>query len=201
MSALGADVNGPSRYQRTKGAAETLVRESGLDWTLFRPSVIFGREDRFLNRFAWLLKFLPIVFLGRSRARFQPVFVEDVAAAMVASLGNRESFGKTYELAGPRVYTLRELVMLAGNLTGYRRPVIGLGETLSYLQALTLEFLPGQLLTRDNYHSMQVDNVSTASFPFGIQPRALEAEAPTWLAAASPRARYRAYRGHARRAT
>jgi NADH dehydrogenase len=201
MSALGADVNGPSRYQRTKGAAETLVRESGLDWTLFRPSVIFGREDRFLNRFAWLLKFLPIVFLGRSRARFQPVFVEDVAAAMVASLGNRESFGKTYELAGPRVYTLRELVMLAGNLTGYRRPVIGLGDTLSYLQALTLEFLPGQLLTRDNYHSMQVDNVSTASFPFGIQPRALEAEAPTWLAAASPRARYRAYRGHARRTT
>jgi len=201
MSALGADVNGPSRYQRTKGAAETLVRESGLDWTIFRPSVIFGREDRFLNMFAWLLKFLPAVFLGRSRARFQPVFVEDVAAAIVSSLENRESFGKTYELAGPRVYTLRELVMLAGNLTGYRRPVIGLGDTLSYLQALTLEFLPGQLLTRDNYHSMQVDNVSTAPFPFGIQPKALEAEAPTWLAAASPRARYRAYRGHARRAT
>src|SRR3954471_8000992 len=73
MSALGADVNGPSRYPRTKGAAETLVRESGLDWTIFQPSVIFGREDRFLNMFAGLLKFLPIVFLGRSRARFQPV--------------------------------------------------------------------------------------------------------------------------------
>jgi uncharacterized protein YbjT (DUF2867 family) len=201
MSALGADVNGPSRYQRTKGAAETLVRESGLDWTIFRPSVIFGRQDRFLNMFAQLLKFLPVIFLGRPRARFQPVFVEDVAAAIVASVGNRESFGKTYELAGPRVYSLRELVVLVGNLTGYRRPVIGLGDTLSYLQALMLEFLPGRLLTRDNYHSMQVDNVSTAPFPFGIEPRALEAEAPTWLAAASPRARYRAYRGHARRAT
>jgi len=201
MSALGADVNGPSRYQRTKGAAEALVRESGLDWTIFRPSVIFGREDRFLNLFAGLLKFMPVVFLGRPDARFQPVFVEDVAAAIVASVGARESFGQTYELAGPRVYTLRELVVLAGNLTGYRRPVIGLGDTLSYLQALTLEFLPGRLLTRDNYHSMQVDNVSAAPFPFGIQPRALEAEAPTWLAAASPRARYRAYRGHARRAT
>jgi len=104
-------------------------------------------------------------------------------------------------LAGPRVYTLRELVMLAGNLTGYRRPVIGLGDTLSYLQALTLEFLPGGLMTRDNYHSMQVDNVSDQPFPFGIRPAALEAEAPTWLAAASPRARYRAYRDRARRAS
>jgi NADH dehydrogenase len=199
MSALGADVNGPSRYLRTKGAAEALVRASKLDWTIFRPSVIFGREDRFLNMFARLQKLLPVIFLARPRARFQPVYVEDVAAALVASLENRDAYGKTYELVGPRVYTLRELVTLVGNLTGHRRPVIGLGDTLSYLQALVLEFLPGRLMTRDNYHSMQVDNVSNQPFPFGIRPAALEAEAPTWLATASPRARYRAYRGHARR--
>ena len=200
MSALGADVQGPSRYQRTKGAAEALVRASTLDWTIFRPSVIFGREDRFLNTFAWLQKMLPVLFLARPRARFQPVYVEDVAAALVASLDNRDAYGKTYELAGPRVYTLRELVTLVGDLTGHRRPVIGLGNTLSYLQALVLEFLPGSLMTRDNFHSMQVDNVSSEPFPFGIRPAALEAEAPIWLAAASPRARYRAYRGNARRA-
>lgn len=201
MSALGADVKGPSRYQRTKGAAEALVRASMLDWTIFRPSVIFGREDRFLNMFAWLQKMLPVLFLARPSARFQPVYVEDVAAALVASLDNRDAYGKTYELAGPRVYTLRELVTLVGDLTGHCRPVIGLGDTLSYLQALVMEFLPGRLMTRDNFHSMQVDNVSSEPFPFGIRPAALEAEAPTWLAAASPRARYRAYRGHARRAS
>ncbi|HYK14858.1 MAG TPA: complex I NDUFA9 subunit family protein [Burkholderiales bacterium] len=201
MSALGADVNGPSRYQRTKGAAEALVRASSLNWTVFRPSVIFGREDRFLNMFADLLKLLPVVFLGRPDARFQPVYVEDVAAAMVTSLDDLNAQGLTYELCGPRVYKLRELVTLVGELTGHRRPVIGLGDTLSYLQALVLEFLPGHLLTRDNYRSMQVDNVCDAPFPFGISPKALEAEAPTWLAAASPRARYRAYRGQARRAS
>ena len=200
MSALGADVNGPSRYQRTKGAAEALVRAAKLDWTIFRPSVVFGREDRFLNMFARLQKMLPLIFLARPRARFQPVYVEDTAAAVVASLDNRDAYGKTYELAGPRVYTLRELVALVGDLTGQRRPIIGLSDALSYLQALVLEFLPGHLMTRDNFHSMQVDNVSSEPFPFGIRPAALEAEAPTWLAAASPRARYRAYRGHARRA-
>ena len=201
MSALGADVNGPSRYQRTKGAAEALVRASNLDWTIFRPSVIFGRGDRFVNLFARVQEMLPVIFLGRPQARFQPVFVEDVAAALTASLDELAAHGKTFDLCGPCIYTLRELVALIGELTGHRRPIIGLGDTLSYLQALTLEWLPGQLMTRDNYHSMQVDNVSAEPFPFGIRPAALEAEAPTWLAQATPRARYRAYRDHAGRAS
>ena len=201
MSALGADVGGPSGYLRTKGAAEALVRASQLDWTIFRPSVIFGRGDRFVNMFASLQKLLPVIFLARPQARFQPVYVEDVAAALVASLDTRSAYGKTYELAGPREYTLREIVALVGGLTGHRRPIIGLGDTLSYLQALALEFLPGRLMTRDNYHSMQVPSISSQPFPFGIRPAALAAEAPAWLAAASPRARYRAYRDHAGRAS
>jgi NADH dehydrogenase len=201
MSALGADVNGPSAYQRTKAAAEALVRASHLDWTIFRPSVIFGRNDRFLNMFAGLLKALPVMFLACPRARFQPVYVEDVAAALVASLDDLAAYGKTYELCGPRVYTLRELVALVGRVTGHRRPIIGLGDSLSYLQALALELMPVQLMSRDNYYSMKVDNVSSEPFPFGIQPAALEAVAPAWLADASPRARYRAYRDHAGRAS
>ncbi|MBI2224450.1 MAG: complex I NDUFA9 subunit family protein, partial [Betaproteobacteria bacterium] len=199
MSALGADVNGPSKYQRTKGAAEALVRASSLDWTIFRPSVIFGRDDSFLNLFALLLKLAPAMFLASPDARFQPVFVEDVAGAFARSLDDLAAYGKSYDLCGPRVYTLRELVALVGAITGHRRPIIGLNAPLSYLQALVLELLPGKLMTRDNYYSMKIDNVSSQPFPFGIQPAAIEAVAPAYLGNGSPRARYRAYRDRARR--
>jgi len=198
MSALGADVNGPSRYQRTKGAAEALVRASPLDWTIFRPSVIFGRDDSFLNLFALMLKLAPVMFLASPDARFQPVFVEDVAGAFARSLDDLAAYGKSYDLCGPRVYTLRELVALVGAVTGHRRPIVGLNTPLSYLQALVLELLPGRLMTRDNYHSMKIDNVSSQPFPFGIQPAAIEAVVPAYLGNDSPRARYRAYRDRAR---
>ncbi len=200
MSALGADSKGPSQYQRSKGAGEEVVRASGLDWTIFRPSVVFGSGDRFLNLFASLLSAMPVVFLGSPHARFQPVFVEDVAAAFVRCLPDDAAFGQTYDLCGPRVYTLRELVTVVGDVTGHRRPVFGLPDALAYLQALSLEFLPGKLLTRDNYLSMKVANVGDRAFPFGIEPAALEAVIPTYLGNAFPRARYRAYRGQAGRA-
>lgn len=201
MSALGADANGPSKYQRTKAAAEALVRASGLDWTIFRPSVIFGRDDRFLNMFAFLQRMLPVIFLAKPDARFQPVFVEDVATAMTRSIADVNALGRVYELCGPRVYTLRELVAYAGSLTAHDRPIVGLNDGLSYLQAMMLEYLPVRLMSRDNVRSMQVDNVSAEAFAFGIKPAALEAEAPLWLGTAAPRARYRNYRNHARRAS
>lgn len=194
MSALGADVNGPSGYLRTKGAAEALVRASRLDWTLFRPSVIFGRDDSFLNVFALLLKMLPVMFLASPNSRFQPVFVEDVARAFVHSLADVATCGKSYDLCGPRVYTLRELVALVGAMTGHRRTIIGLNAALSYLQAFAMELLPVKLMTRDNYYSMKVDNVSAEPFPFGIVPAAIEAMAPAWFGSDLPRARYGLYR-------
>jgi NADH dehydrogenase len=199
MSALGADVNGPSQYQRTKGAAEALVRASSLDWTIFRPSVIFGRDDSFLNLFALLLKLAPVMFLACPNARFQPVFVEDVARAFVHSITDVATCGKSYDLCGPRVYTLRELVALVGQMGGHRRPIIGLNDALSYLQALAMELLPVKLMTRDNYYSMKVDNVSAAPFPFGIVPAAIEAVVPSYLGNGTPRSRYRSYRSHAHR--
>lgn len=199
MSALGADINGPSKYQRTKGAAESLVRASKLDWTIFRPSVIFGRDDSFLNLFAMLLKFLPVMFLGSHGARFQPVYVEDAASAFVYSLSGRAAFGQTYDLCGPRIYTLHELVELVGGITGHHRPILGLNDALSYLQAFALELLPVKLMTRDNYQSMKVDNVSSQPFPFGIVPAAIEAIVPAYLGTDSPRARYRTYRSRAGR--
>lgn len=196
MSALNADSQGPSDYLRSKGEAEAIVRASDLDWTVFRPSVIFGREDRFLNLFAQLQRYLPVVALGSPNARFQPVFVEDVAFAYVESLMRLESFGRAYDLVGPKVYTLRQLVEYVGELTGHRRFIVGLRPRLSYVQALAMEFLPGKLLTRDNYRSMKVDSVSDSAFPFGRAPSPLEAVAPTWLAHRTPRDRYNLFRSH-----
>ena len=200
MSALNAATTAPSEYLKTKGEAETVVRNSGLDTTIFRPSVVFGPEDSFLNLFAFLQKFFPMVFLGSANARFQPVYVGDVAAAFVASLERLDSHAASYDLCGPRVYTLRELVEYTGRVTRHERPVIALGDRLSYLQAYTLELVPFvKLLTRDNYWSMKIDNVSNNEFPFGIKPGALEALAPAWLVQRTPRGRYMILRDRAHR--
>ncbi|HYH41152.1 MAG TPA: complex I NDUFA9 subunit family protein [Burkholderiales bacterium] len=198
MSALHASPDAPSAYLRSKGEAERIVRDSGLDFTIFRPSVIFGREDRFLNLFATLEKLLPVILLGSPDARFQPVYVNDVACAYAQSLATLESVNAAYDLVGPRVYTLRELVRYVGEVTGHRRPVIGLGPGLSRLQALAMELAPGKLLTRDNVDSMKVDSVSGALFPFAIVPSGLEAVAPTWLAQRTPRDRYNLFRDRTR---
>jgi NADH dehydrogenase len=194
MSALNADPKGPSAYLRTKGEAEAIVAASGLDYTIFRPSVIFGREDGFLNLFASLQRRLPILLLASPDARFQPVYVADVANAYVESLTRLESFGAKYDLCGPRVYTLRELVEYVGRLTGHDRRIIGLGPRLSYWQALAMELLPMKLITRDNYYSMTVDSVSSEPLPFGISPTPVEAVAPMWLADRTPRSRYQLFR-------
>jgi NADH dehydrogenase len=198
MSALASARDAPSRYLRTKGEAEAIVRESGLAWTLYRPSVVFGPGDSFLNLFATVLRFSPVVALACPGARFQPVFVEDVAAAFVKGLADLGSCGRSYDLCGPRVYTLRELVEYVGTVTGRRRPVVGLNNALSYCQALAMELLPVKLMTRDNYYSMKVDNVCSCDFPFGIAPAALEAVAPSYLGRRTPRARYQEFRerGH-----
>jgi uncharacterized protein YbjT (DUF2867 family) len=200
MSALGASTTGPSQYQRTKAAGEqAALAAADLNVTVFRPSVIFGPEDSFLNLFARLARFFPVLPLASPAARFKPVYVGDVARAMCHTLEERASYGKAYELCGPREYTLRELVELVCRMTGRRRAVIGLPDRLAYLQAWLMERLPGKLLTRDNLLSMQVPNVCEAPFPFGIEPQALEAVAPLYLAPVGPRERYPQLRWRARR--
>jgi len=162
--------------------------------TVFRPSVVFGPEDGFLNLFATLLRLFPVMPLGSPNARFQPVYVGDVARAFVAALADRSSRGKTYDLVGPRVYTLRELVAYTGRVIGCERPIIGLGKVLSGAQAFGMGLVPGSPLTLDNVRSMERDSVSAAALPFGIAPTALEAVAPSYLAGVLPRSRFNFFR-------
>jgi len=200
MSALGAAVDGPSEYQRSKGRGEQAVLEAkDLDVTVFRPSVVFGPEDRFLNTFACLARFTPVLAVPCPDARFQPVYVGDVAEAFVAALSELDSHGRSYELGGPREYTLRQIVQHVCEWTGRRRLVIGLPDTLSYIQAWFLEKLPMQLMSVDNVRSMKAANTTQSRFPFGMQPQALEAVAPGYLAPSGPRERYPQLRWRARR--
>jgi len=200
MSALGADPHAPSEYLRSKGIGErAALAAEDLAVTVFRPSVIFGPEDSFLNLFATLTQLLPVVVLASPEARFQPVYVGDVVKAFVTALDDPASRGKRFDLGGPVQYTLRELVQAVCAITGRRRLVVGLGERLSMAQARLLELSPVKLMTRDNIRSMQVPSVCGTPFPFGIEPAALEALAPSWLAPISPRERYPALRTHARR--
>jgi len=203
VSALNADPKGPSQYLRSKGEGEAALHAAGdaLDLTIFRPSVIFGPGDAFLNLFAALQRRFPLMPLGNAGARFQPVYVEDVAQAIVASLDRRDSFGQAYCCCGPRVYTLAELVRYVGEQIGRPRPVIALPEALARLQAGVLELLPNPPLSVDNLDSMDVDSVCPGGdpLPFGARPAALEAVAPEYLGASTPRYRFYGYRLKAHR--
>lgn len=188
VSALGAAPDAPSRYLRSKAAGEAALLTSGLDVTILRPSVIFGEEDQFLNMFARLQAWAPVMPLAGAHARFQPVWVHDVARALLASLEDRRTIGQTYELAGPRVYTLAELVQLAGRACGRERMVIPLPDAVGRLQAGFMQLLPGEpLMSGDNLDSMKVDNVAGGKLPglqdLGIQPAAVSAIAPEYLTA------------------
>jgi NADH dehydrogenase len=200
MSALGADPGAPSEYLRTKGIGEQAVLAADdLEVTVFRPSVIFGPEDRFLNLFAQLAALSPVLALASPAARFQPVYVGDVVKAMLAALDARDSGGKRYDLCGPQEFTLRELMQFVCAATGRRRLIVGLPDGLAWLQAWLLELLPVKLLTRDNLLSMRVPSVCDCAFPFGVQPAALASTAPAWLAPAGGHERYDELRWRARR--
>ncbi|MEN3032351.1 complex I NDUFA9 subunit family protein [Chromobacterium amazonense] len=186
ISALGAAQDAPSDYQQTKALGELAVENSGLAWTILRPSVVFGQDDAFINLFADLQKRLPLLPLAGARCRMAPVWVEDVAGAVSACLARQETVGSRLDLAGPEIYTLAELAQLAGRLSGHPRPVIGLPNSLAMLQGALMECLPGPtLMSRDNVRSLQWDNVSDQPFPsalLGFEPTALSALAPDWLA-------------------
>jgi NADH dehydrogenase len=203
VSALGVAPDAPSRYLRSKAAGEQVWRESGLDVTVLRPSVIFGARDRFLNLFAQLQALAPFVPLGGAHARFQPVWVEDVAAAVVRCLDQPATIGQVFECAGPQQFTLADLVRLAGRLSGHPRPVLPLPGALARLQALVMEYLPGEpLMSRDNVDSMRVPNVATPGQPgleaLGVQASGVEGVAAGYLGGVDGPGRFMPWRSRHR---
>jgi NADH dehydrogenase len=197
VSALGADMRNPdvapSMYLRSKGRGEVALHAAALELTVLRPSVMFGADDKFLNTFARLQKIFPVIPLAASHALFQPVWVEDVASAIVFCLQDAHTHAtvdQTFEACGPGVFTLRQLVELAGRLSGVNegrgRPVIPLPAALGRLQARLMELAPGEpLMSRDNLDSMSLPNIASGNLPgleaLGITPAAVEAVAPTYL--------------------
>src|ERR1700734_218777 len=187
VSALKAAPDAPSYYLRTKGEAEKLIRDqSAVDWTIFQPSVMFGPGDSFLNRFAGLLAAIPLVFpLARPNARLQPLWVDDMVDALLRCLHGGATSRQTYQLGGPQIYTLKEIVALVAKITGRRRWIIGLPDFAARLQGLLFNFVPGRPFSSDNYKSLTVDSVCTQDgfAKLGIKPQSMVASASQYLGA------------------
>jgi uncharacterized protein YbjT (DUF2867 family) len=183
----------PSMYLRSKAAGEKATLSTmGLATTAFRPSVVFGPGDNFLNLFA-KMQILPILLpLARGACKFQPVYVEDVASAMVNAIENKLTYGNAYDLLGPETFTLRELVKLSGRLAGHERPIIGLPDFAGKIQASLLEMLPGPtIMSIDNFNSLKIDSAAPEGYvmasELGVSPKALSVIAPTYLSKTAPR--------------
>jgi len=197
MSALNADPAATSHYLRSKGEAEQLALQAkDLDVTCFRPSVIFGPGDSFINRFAAILKITPLFFpLACGYTRFAPVYVGDVAQAFADSLDMQASFGQRYDLCGPHSYTLQEIVEYVNQSLGLKRIINPLGNSLSRLQASLLEHVPGKPFSKDNFRSLQTDSVCPKGSHdlqtcFGINPTGMKSIVPGYLLHQNYRRRY-----------
>lgn len=204
MSALQATQSAPSQYLRSKAAGEAAINEFSkkLNITIFKPSIIFGRGDNFFNLFATLVKWMPMVLLAKPDTKFQPIWVEDVANCFVNAVENTATYGKTYELGGPQVYTFKALVQKIMNVLNIQRPIIGLGDRLSFMQGFFMELLPVQLMSRDNVRSLRVDSVTAHALApeLGVSLMPLEAVVPDYIVNATPRGAYDGFRSAAGRA-
>lgn len=210
VSALGAAADAPSDYARSKAAGEQAVQAAFPQATILRPSVVFGPEDGFFNRFANLARVSPVLpvftrdglkpkftsegmsvdYYGSGGPRFQPVYVGDVADAIMAVLRDAASAGRVYELGGPRSYTMREIMALVADATGRHRPLLPLPYAVGRLQAAVLKYMPTPALTPDQMRQLEVDNVVSGNLPgleqLGISPTAVEPILPTYLARHRP---------------
>lgn len=185
LSAIGADAGSPSEYARTKAAGEVAVKASFPGVVILRPSIVFGPGDQFFNRFAGMARMLPFMPVVCGDTRFQPVFVGDVADAVLAGLTQDGVEGRTFELGGPRVASFRELMAMVLDMTGRRNRLVEIPDGLVRLQARIGEHLPGKPLTRDQLAQLRRDNVVASGAEgfaaLGIEPRAMEAVVPGYL--------------------
>jgi NADH dehydrogenase len=190
VSAIGADPNSPSRYASSKAAGEAAVLAAFPRATILRPSILFGPEDHFFNRFAAMAQLLPVMPVVCGKTRFQPVYVGDVAEAILAAANREEAAGRIYELGGPRVASFRDLMAYVLEVTGRRHRLVNIPDGLVRLQARLGEFLPNPPLTRDQLLLLRRDNVVAPGSPglaeLGIAPQAMEAVVPGYLARFRP---------------
>jgi len=201
VSALNAG-KGESHYLKSKGEAEALLQSAeGLNVSIFQPSVIFGKGDQFFNRFAGMMGFMPVFPLACSRARLQPVYANDVATAMLASLEDPMTWGKTFELGGPEVFTLKELVELTAQFMAVKTRVIGLPTPVSAAMARAMDLVPGKPFSWDNYQSLKTDNVTSQNgfAYFGIEPLAIDIVVPDYLGGSIYQRRLQSFRQQPRR--
>ena len=207
ISALKANAeSGPSHYLRTKGEAEQIIREQAEDiqWTILQPSVIYGPGDSFTNRFARLLRRIPVFFpLAKPDALFAPVHVDDVVRAIRTTVSDAGTAGETYELFGAEVYSLKEIVARICQAIGIRRKVIGLPDWASRLQAGLMEFAPGKPFSIDNYNSLSVPSVGTRDglASLGIKARSFDLNLESCLGRISPQTPLDRHRRQAGRQT
>jgi len=194
ISAIGANVDAESSYAASKGEGERRVREAFSDATILRPSIVFGPEDDFFNRFAALARILPVLpLIGGGHTKFQPVFVGDVASAVLRALNDPSTRGNTYELGGPTIYTFKELMQVILRETCRKRLLLPIPFSIAAFQAFFLQFMPKPLLTPDQVTLLRSDNIVSASdalASLGIAPTSVEAEVPTYLSRFRPKGQY-----------
>ncbi|HLI17373.1 MAG TPA: complex I NDUFA9 subunit family protein [Rhodanobacteraceae bacterium] len=182
MSSLNAG-NRASKYLKTRGEAEAQIRNSGMEWTIYRPSVVYGEGDSLVYRFLKLMKMGPVLPLAQPHAKFAPAYVGDIAVAIRRCLTDRVSIGKIYELYGPDVLELIQIVRMIRDTAGLRRMVLPLPGSLGRLQAMAAELIPGKPFSLDNFASLRVDSVGTRDgfAELGITPRRFAAMLPVVL--------------------
>ncbi len=195
LSAIGADSESPSRYGRSKGDGEKAVLQAFPDAIILRPSIIFGREDQFINRFAAMISMLPIVPVIGADTKFQPIFVGDVADVAAEALSQPERYaGQTFELGGPEILSMGEINRRIAQMTGRKRTFVDVPDVAASLMASVLGPLPGAPITADQFRMLQKDNVVASGAKgldaFGVSPTPLAAVAPGWMEKYTPHGRF-----------
>ena len=195
LSAIGADSESPSRYGRSKGDGEKAVLQAFPDAIILRPSIIFGREDQFINRFAAMISMLPIVPVIGADTKFQPIFVGDVADVAARALSQPELYaGQTFELGGPEILSMGEINRRIAQMTGRKRTFVDVPDAAASLMASVLGPLPGAPITADQFRMLQKDNVVATGAKgldaFGVPPTPLAAVAPGWMEKYTPHGRF-----------
>ena len=173
VGALGSLKNAPSKYLQSKAKGEHFIRQECIKctWTIFKPSIIFGPKDKFINLFYTMVKYLPVILLISPFAKFQPIYVNDVVEIIIKSFYDKKTFNKSYDLGGPKIYSFFEIIKLIALFQKRRVWILPLSNKISYIMVRIIECLPLKIITRDNLKSMSIDNITKTNNAYQFKPR------------------------------